>query len=96
MSARPGRILADITIDLPRPRELEIKRTPAFIKYADQIWSLISTQLKPHLHDVDGARRRGRRVTVELPGPRPVADAASRRDLTHARPVDPRTSQATG
>ena len=52
MSARPGRILADIAIDLPRPRELEIKRSPAFITYADQIWSLISTQLKPHLHEV--------------------------------------------
>lgn len=52
MSARPGRILADITIDLPRPRQLEIKRSPAFIEYADQIWALISTQLKPHLHDV--------------------------------------------
>jgi NitT/TauT family transport system ATP-binding protein len=52
MSARPGRILADIAIDLPRPRELEIKRTPKFIEYADQIWALISTQLKPHLHDV--------------------------------------------
>jgi NitT/TauT family transport system ATP-binding protein len=52
MSARPGRILADIAIDLPRPRELEIKRTPKFIEYADEIWGLISTQLKPHLHDV--------------------------------------------
>ena len=54
MSARPGRILADIAIDLPRPRELEIKRTPRFIEYADQIWGMISIQLKPHLHDVDG------------------------------------------
>jgi NitT/TauT family transport system ATP-binding protein len=52
MSARPGRILADIAIDLPRPRELEIKRSPAFIAYADEIWNLISTQLKPHLHEV--------------------------------------------
>jgi NitT/TauT family transport system ATP-binding protein len=52
MSARPGRILADIAIDLPRPRHLEIKRTPEFIKYADEIWGLISTQLKPHIHDV--------------------------------------------
>jgi NitT/TauT family transport system ATP-binding protein len=51
MSARPGRILADIAIDLPRPRQLEIKRTPEFITYADQIWGLISTQLKPHIHD---------------------------------------------
>ena len=53
MSARPGRILADITIDLPRPRELEIKRTPKFIEYADEVWGLIATQLKPHLHDVE-------------------------------------------
>jgi NitT/TauT family transport system ATP-binding protein len=52
MSARPGRILADIAIDLPRPRQLEIKRTPEFIKYADQIWGMISSQLKPHIHDV--------------------------------------------
>ena len=47
MSARPGRILADITIELPRPRQLEIKRSPEFIEYADQIWGLISPQLRP-------------------------------------------------
>jgi NitT/TauT family transport system ATP-binding protein len=47
MSARPGRILADIPIDLPRPRQLEIKRTTAFIKYADEIWNLIAGQLRP-------------------------------------------------
>jgi NitT/TauT family transport system ATP-binding protein len=54
MSARPGKILANITIDLPRPRQLEIKRTPEFITYADQIWGLIAKQLKPHLHDTAG------------------------------------------
>lgn len=53
MSARPGRILADIPIELERPRELEIKRSPKFIEYADQVWGLISSQLKPHLHDVE-------------------------------------------
>ena len=45
MSARPGRIIADIAIDLPRPRLLEIKRTPRFVEHEDQIWRLISSQL---------------------------------------------------
>jgi NitT/TauT family transport system ATP-binding protein len=45
MSARPGRIIADIPINLPRPRSLEIKRTPPFVAYEDQIWRLISGQL---------------------------------------------------
>ena len=44
MSARPGRILADIRIELPRPRALEVKRTAEFARYADQIWRLISGQ----------------------------------------------------
>ncbi len=46
MSARPGRILADIPVNLPRPRELRIKRTPEFTALADQVWELISTQLR--------------------------------------------------
>jgi NitT/TauT family transport system ATP-binding protein len=45
MSARPGRILADIPIDLPRPRALELKRTPEFTAYEDQVWKLIASQL---------------------------------------------------
>ena len=44
MSARPGRILADIPIELPRPRALEVKRTTEFARYADQIWRLLSGQ----------------------------------------------------
>jgi NitT/TauT family transport system ATP-binding protein len=46
MSARPGRILADIKVDLPRPRELKIKRTPEFTALADRIWELITPQLR--------------------------------------------------
>lgn len=45
MSARPGRILADIKIDLPRPRDLHIKRTPPFVAYEEQIWELIASQI---------------------------------------------------
>jgi NitT/TauT family transport system ATP-binding protein len=47
MSARPGRILADIPVDLGRPRDLRIKRTPEFTLLADQVWDLISKQLRP-------------------------------------------------
>jgi NitT/TauT family transport system ATP-binding protein len=46
MSARPGRILADIPIDLPRPRELRVKRSPDFVRLADQVWELIAVQLR--------------------------------------------------
>jgi NitT/TauT family transport system ATP-binding protein len=44
MAARPGRIIADITIDLPRPRQLDVKRTPEFAKYEADIWALIASQ----------------------------------------------------
>lgn len=47
MSARPGRILADIHVDLPRPRDLAVKRTLEFVKHEEQIWDLISSQLTP-------------------------------------------------
>ena len=53
MSARPGRILAQIPIELQRPRRLEIKRTPEFIRYADQVWKLIADQLRPESPIVD-------------------------------------------
>jgi NitT/TauT family transport system ATP-binding protein len=45
MAPRPGRIIADITIDLPRPRVLDVKRTPEFAQYEQRIWSLISGHL---------------------------------------------------
>jgi NitT/TauT family transport system ATP-binding protein len=42
MAARPGRVIADISIDLPRPRDLSVKRTPEFARYEEQIWRLIA------------------------------------------------------
>ena len=46
MSARPGRVIADIRIDLPRPRGLAVKRNDAFRDYEDQIWELIESQAR--------------------------------------------------
>lgn len=37
MSPRPGRIVADIEIDLPRPREIDVREEPRFIEYQRQI-----------------------------------------------------------
>ncbi len=48
MSARPGRVVADITIDLERPRGEETKRDPRMGAYHGQLWELIR-------NEVDGA-----------------------------------------
>jgi NitT/TauT family transport system ATP-binding protein len=37
MSARPGKVEDIVTIDLPRPRSLAIRQTPAFAAYSDRI-----------------------------------------------------------
>ena len=40
MSPRPGRILRDVTIDLPRPRDPKsLRKDPRFIDLVDLIWS---------------------------------------------------------
>jgi NitT/TauT family transport system ATP-binding protein len=45
MSRQPGRILTEIDVHLPRPRQPEAERTPAFLDYTDQIRSLLRTEL---------------------------------------------------
>jgi NitT/TauT family transport system ATP-binding protein len=42
MSERPGRIVAQVPIDLPRPRELSILGSPEFGRLAAQVRTLIS------------------------------------------------------
>jgi NitT/TauT family transport system ATP-binding protein len=44
-TARPGRIKADLRIDLPRPRAIEIKKTPAYGEYRNQIWDLLREEV---------------------------------------------------
>lgn len=44
-TARPGRLKESVVIDLPRPRSLEVKRTPEFLTYVDRIWKMIEEEV---------------------------------------------------
>lgn len=43
---RPGRIKEEVLIELPRPRELGLKREPHFVDYVDHIWKLIEFDVR--------------------------------------------------
>jgi NitT/TauT family transport system ATP-binding protein len=43
-SARPGMVRESIAIDLPRPRDLRIKREPEFLVYVDRVATLIDEE----------------------------------------------------
>jgi NitT/TauT family transport system ATP-binding protein len=45
-SKRPGRVKACVEIDLPRPRELSIKRDARFLEYEDEIWNCIEEEVR--------------------------------------------------
>lgn len=36
-SARPGRVIREVEIDLPKPREQEVRRSTRFVKYVDEV-----------------------------------------------------------
>jgi ABC-type nitrate/sulfonate/bicarbonate transport system ATPase subunit len=44
MSARPGRIKAEVRIDLPHPRHYTIKTSPEFSKYKAELTEQIRTE----------------------------------------------------
>jgi len=41
MSPRPGRVVADIVVDLPRPRTLETLTDPAFVDFKREVLRLL-------------------------------------------------------
>jgi len=43
---RPGRLQEEVKIALPRPRDLEMKRTPEFVALVDHIWRLIEDDVR--------------------------------------------------
>ena len=44
LSPRPGRILEEVYIDLPRPRRQDMIATEQFQRYSSRIWNLIHEQ----------------------------------------------------
>ena len=46
LSRRPGQVLAEVPIELDRPRTEHMAGEPAFIEAADHIWSLIKAQAR--------------------------------------------------
>jgi NitT/TauT family transport system ATP-binding protein len=49
LGTQPGRVIADLKIDLPRPRWADdeaLKRSPAFIAYRNDIWHMLKQQLR--------------------------------------------------
>ncbi len=45
-TVRPGRLKQEVRIELPRPRDLSIKRTAGFVHYADLIWRAIEEEVR--------------------------------------------------
>jgi NitT/TauT family transport system ATP-binding protein len=43
---RPGRVKKSVDIDLPRPRELSIKRAARFLEFEDEIWNSIEEEVR--------------------------------------------------
>jgi NitT/TauT family transport system ATP-binding protein len=53
LSRRPGRVLAEVKIELPRPRTERVLAEPAFIASVERIWSLIREQAAAALTEPD-------------------------------------------
>jgi NitT/TauT family transport system ATP-binding protein len=53
---RPGHIQQDIRIELERPRDAAVKRTPKFTEYVSQIWSLIEHAVRESVMEETIAR----------------------------------------
>jgi NitT/TauT family transport system ATP-binding protein len=49
LARRPGRLRETVSIELPRPRALAIKRTAEFVRYVDHIWRLIEDDVRATL-----------------------------------------------
>jgi NitT/TauT family transport system ATP-binding protein len=44
--ARPGRVKDTLRINIPRPRELKVKRSKEFLEYEDYLWNQIEEEVR--------------------------------------------------
>lgn len=51
MTVRPGRVRREVTVDLPRPRPLSVKRTAAFTEGVAEIWNEIELEVRSSMAD---------------------------------------------
>jgi NitT/TauT family transport system ATP-binding protein len=55
MSARPGRIVADMPITLPRPRHVrQLQRDPAFLALYSQVWEQLERGIRLSASEAEG------------------------------------------
>ena len=60
-TVRPGRLKQEIRIDLPRPRHLDVKRSPEFTRYTEIIWTSIEQEVRDAMAlEAEQAARAGR------------------------------------
>lgn len=53
LTGRPGRIKESLVIDIPRPRDLTLKRKAEFVRIVDHIWELLEADVK-EMHEEGG------------------------------------------
>ncbi len=57
--ARPGRVKDTLKINIPRPRELSVKRSKQFLEYEDYLWNQIEEEVRKSMaadqvvHNID-------------------------------------------
>jgi len=56
MTSRPGQVKALLDVDIQRPRDLTVKRTPHFLELVDAIWKMIEEEVKAALRVTDDER----------------------------------------
>jgi NitT/TauT family transport system ATP-binding protein len=44
-TARPGKLKEEIAIDLPRPRQIEIKKSPEYLAYRNRVWDCLRAEV---------------------------------------------------
>src|SRR5262249_21699144 len=82
-TVRPGRLKEEVRIDLPRPRQLDVKRTPEFVRYTNHIWQLIEQEVRD---GIGLEAREAAALHAGEPARKPCAPRAARKSRHRKRP----------